>query len=63
MSKKYLLITSDDFGISHSVNQGILRGFTHGLLQSSNFMAAAPWLPEAVRLAKEHNLPMGFTSL
>ncbi len=59
MSKKYLLITSDDFGISHSVNQGILKGFTHGLLKSSNFMAAAPWLPEAIRLAKEHDLPMG----
>ncbi|MGF1694144.1 ChbG/HpnK family deacetylase [Vibrio lamellibrachiae] len=59
MSKKYLLITSDDFAISHSVNQGILRGFQHGLLQSSNFMAAAPWLPEAVRLTKQHDLPIG----
>ncbi len=59
MSKKYLLVTSDDFGISHSVNQGILQGFQRGLVRSSNFMAAAPWFPEAARLAKTHQLPIG----
>lgn len=59
MNKKYLLITSDDFAISHSVNQGIVEGFKQGLLQSSNFMAPAPWFPEAVRLTKQHNLPIG----
>ncbi|WP_295891438.1 ChbG/HpnK family deacetylase [uncultured Vibrio sp.] len=59
MDKKYLLITSDDFAISNSVNQGIVQGFQRGLLQSSNFMAAAPWLPEAVRLTKQHQLPIG----
>jgi predicted glycoside hydrolase/deacetylase ChbG (UPF0249 family) len=59
MNKKYLLVTSDDFGISHSVNQGILQGFQKGVLQSTNFMAAAPWFPEAVRIAKQHKLPVG----
>lgn len=59
MNKKYLLITSDDFAISHSVNQGIVEGFQKGLLQSSNFMAPAAWFPEAVRLTKQHNLPIG----
>ncbi|WP_413110774.1 carbohydrate deacetylase [Thaumasiovibrio sp. DFM-14] len=59
MDKKYLLITSDDFAISHSVNQGIVQGFQQGLLKSSNFMAAAPWLPEAIRLTKQHQLPIG----
>lgn len=59
MTKKYLLITSDDFAISHSVNQGILQGFQKGLLHSSNFMASGPWLPEAIRLTKQYNLPIG----
>lgn len=59
MNKKYLLVTSDDFGISHSVNQGILQGFQKGVLQSTNFMAASPWFPEAVRMAKQHNLQVG----
>ncbi len=33
MNKKYLLVTSDDFGVTHSVNQGILKGFTHCILK------------------------------
>lgn len=57
--KRYLLITSDDFGVSHSVNHGILRGFTNGVLQSSNFMATTPWFPEAVKIARDYNLPIG----
>lgn len=57
--KRYLLITSDDFGVTHSVNQGILKGFTNGVLQSSNFMATTPWFPEAVKITKDNNLPIG----
>lgn len=57
--KRYLLITSDDFGVTHSVNQGILKGFTNGVLQSTNFMATTPWFPEAVKIAKDFNLQVG----
>lgn len=56
---KYLLITSDDFGVTHSVNRGILNGFNNGVLQSTNFMASTPWFSEAVKLTKENNLPVG----
>jgi len=57
--EKYLVITSDDFGVCHSVNKGILKGFTHGLLTSSNFMATTPWFPEAIRMTKDNDLPIG----
>lgn len=56
---KYLLITSDDFGVTHSVNRGIVNGFNNGVLKSTNFMAPAPWFSEAVKLAKENSLPVG----
>lgn len=59
MNKKYLLVTSDDFGVTRSVNQGILKGFTHGVLKSTNFMATTPWFLEAVRLSKEHQFDVG----
>lgn len=56
---KYLLVTSDDFGVCHSVNMGIVEGFRNGVLQSTNFMATTPWFPEAVSLAKEYGIPVG----
>lgn len=58
-SGKYLLITSDDFGMCHAVNRGILRGMTEGLLTATNLMAPCPWYPEAVHLTKEHGLKTG----
>lgn len=56
---KYLLITADDFGVTHSVNTGTLEGFTKGVIQSSNFMATTPWFNEAVRMTKEYDLQVG----
>lgn len=56
---KRLIITSDDFGVTHSVNMGILEGFKNGVLTSSNFMVPTPWFPEAVKLTKDNNLPVG----
>jgi predicted glycoside hydrolase/deacetylase ChbG (UPF0249 family) len=56
---KQLLITSDDFGMCHAVNAGIVRGMTQGMVASSNFLAPTPWFSEAVALAKEHRLEVG----
>ena len=56
---KYLIIMSDDFGMCHSVNQGILQGFNEGIITGSNLMMPCPWIKEAVRLTKYHDLPMG----
>lgn len=57
--KKYLLITSDDFGMTHAVNSGILRGFQKGVIKSSNFMVPCPWFYEAASIAKRYDLPIG----
>jgi predicted glycoside hydrolase/deacetylase ChbG (UPF0249 family) len=57
--KKYLLITSDDFGMTHAVNLGILKGFMSGMINCSNFMAPCPWFDEAIQLTKKYNLPIG----
>lgn len=54
-----LLITSDDFGMSHAVNQGILTGFRQGPLQSTNIMVPCPWAKHAAELSIQHNLAVG----
>ena len=56
---KKLLLTTDDFGMCHAVNEGIVQAMTLGLATSTNFIAPAPWFSEAVSLAKEHHLPVG----
>jgi predicted glycoside hydrolase/deacetylase ChbG (UPF0249 family) len=56
---KYLVVNSDDLGMCHSVNIGILRGFTEGVLTQASIMAPCPWFEEAAALAVSHNLPVG----
>jgi predicted glycoside hydrolase/deacetylase ChbG (UPF0249 family) len=54
-----LLITSDDFGMCHAVNEGITRAKTTGVVRSTNFLVPCPWFPEALALARRHQLPCG----
>jgi predicted glycoside hydrolase/deacetylase ChbG (UPF0249 family) len=56
---KRLLLTSDDFGMCHSVNLGIVQAMTQGICASTNFLAPCPWFHEAVELALRHRLPVG----
>ena len=56
--KRYV-INSDDFGLCHSVNLGVVQAFTQGLLTQASIMATAPWFEEAVELAKKHEIPVG----
>lgn len=56
---KNLLLTSDDFGMCHAVNEGITLAMTKGICASTNFLAPTPWFHEAVALAKEHKLEVG----
>lgn len=41
-SRPWLLLHADDFGMSASVNQGIIRGFAEGLLTSTSLLVNAP---------------------
>ncbi len=56
---KRLLVTSDDFGMCHAVNEGIVRAMTEGVVRSTNFLVPCPWFAEALELARRHQLPCG----
>lgn len=56
---KSLLITSDDFGMTLSVNRGIEEAFLRGVVGASNLMVPCPWFPDAVRRVLQHQLPVG----
>jgi hypothetical protein len=56
---KYLLVTSDDFGMCHAVNAGIVQAMTGGIVRSTNFLVPCPWFSEALALAKELELAVG----
>jgi len=56
---KLILTTTDDLGMCHAVNVGILQAMTQGWARSSNFIAPAPWFGEAVALAKQQRLELG----
>jgi predicted glycoside hydrolase/deacetylase ChbG (UPF0249 family) len=56
---KYLVTTSDDFGMCHSVNVGTVRAMTAGIVRSTNFLVPCPWFHEALDLAKAHGLAAG----
>lgn len=58
-AKKYLVITSDDFGMCHAINAGILQGLTDGVLTSTTLMAPCPWFPEAAAMTVKHGLKAG----
>ncbi|HEX3774487.1 MAG TPA: ChbG/HpnK family deacetylase [Polyangiaceae bacterium] len=56
---KRLLVTSDDFGMCHAVNAGIVRAMREGVVRATNFLVPCPWFHEALALAREHALNVG----
>jgi len=50
----YLLIRSDDAGMSHSVNMALQRLMDTGLPVSVSVMFACPWYQETVEILKRH---------
>jgi len=52
---RYLVINGDDFGISHSANQAIIRAHQQGCLTSTSLMITGSAASEAVSLAKENS--------
>lgn len=51
-----IVLHADDFGMNRSVNEGILRGFSHGLLSAASVLANAPATGEALTSWKELTL-------
>lgn len=50
----YLIIRTDDAGMSHSVNMGLQRLLDTGLPVSVSVMFACPWYQETVAILKQH---------
>ena len=42
MNDRRVVMHADDLGMSRAVSEGILRGFSHGLLTSTSLLANAP---------------------
>jgi predicted glycoside hydrolase/deacetylase ChbG (UPF0249 family) len=49
-----LVVNGDDFGLSESINDGIIRAHTHGILTSTSIVAAGAAFDHAVALARAH---------
>ena len=54
-SEKYLMIRTDDVGMSHSVNTGVTRLLETGYPVSVSVMFACPWYQEAVSVLKKYD--------
>src|SRR3989449_9825083 len=50
----YLIIRTDDVGMSHSVNMGVQKLIDTGLPLSVSVMFACPWYQEAAAILKRH---------
>lgn len=51
---KKLIVNADDFGISISINRGIIEGHCHGIITSASVMAGGEAFDDACRLAREN---------
>ncbi len=51
-----LILNADDFGLSPSINKGILECFNEGLISSSTVMMNTPYTEEAIKIIKDNNL-------
>ena len=55
MGNRFLIITADDFGLSHSVNEAVRQAALSGVLTAASLMMGERATPQAVRLS--HALP------
>ena len=51
-----LILNADDFGLSPSINKGIVECFKEGIISSTTIMMNTPYTDEAIQLAKENNI-------
>lgn len=49
-----LIVNADDFGLSASVNEAVIRAHRDGILTTASLMVNEPGFDEAVKLAKEN---------
>jgi hopanoid biosynthesis associated protein HpnK len=49
-----LIVNADDFGLSHSVNEAVIRAHREGILTTASLMVNEPGFDESVKLAREN---------
>ncbi|MGD0251342.1 MAG: hopanoid biosynthesis-associated protein HpnK [Verrucomicrobiota bacterium] len=52
--ERRLIVNADDFGLSHSVNEAVIRAHGGGILTTASLMVNERGFDEAVKLAKEN---------
>ena len=50
-----LIVNADDFGLSSTVNDAIVRAFEMGIIERATAIANAPFFAEACQLARDHD--------
>jgi chitin disaccharide deacetylase len=59
-SDRLLILNADDFGMCHSINEGILRSIRSGVVSSCTLMVPCPWSLHAMQLLTENpDIPFG----
>ena len=53
---KKLVVVADDFGLTRSVNAGVVTSYLKGLVTEISFMVLAAEAGNAIELIKSHNL-------
>jgi chitin disaccharide deacetylase len=54
-NRRYLIVNSDDFGLSRGVNEGIVRAHEQGILTSASLMVRWPAAQKAADYAKKNS--------
>ena len=55
-----IIIHADDFGLTHGVNEGIIEAIQKGCVTSTSALVNFPTSQEALSLAKQHSLDIGW---
>src|ERR1700691_693564 len=51
--QKFLIVTADDFGLHHAVNDAVEQANCAGVLTTASLMVAAPAAADAIRRARK----------
>lgn len=54
---KRLIVSADDFGLTHSINEGILRSAAEGIVTNINLIPTGPAADDAIAVIKYDKIP------